>query len=56
SLLTLKFNFFSTTFFRPSGDTPAIFRLSRCLHSMKCCIIYRINNFHFCSVLSLGNF
>ncbi|KAJ9595828.1 hypothetical protein L9F63_012983, partial [Diploptera punctata] len=27
------------------GDTPAIFRLSRCLYSMKCCIIYRINNF-----------
>ncbi|KAJ9588872.1 hypothetical protein L9F63_017812, partial [Diploptera punctata] len=40
-----KFNFFSTTFFRSSGDTSAIFRLSRCLYSMKCCIIYRINNF-----------
>ncbi|KAJ9578354.1 hypothetical protein L9F63_005421, partial [Diploptera punctata] len=40
-----KFNFFSTTFFRPSGDTPAIFRLPRCLYSMKCCVIYRINNF-----------
>ncbi|KAJ9585709.1 hypothetical protein L9F63_002499, partial [Diploptera punctata] len=40
-----KFNFFSTTFFRPSGNTPAIFRLPRCLYSMKRCVIYRINNF-----------
>ncbi|KAJ9574316.1 hypothetical protein L9F63_026038, partial [Diploptera punctata] len=30
----VNLTFFSTTFFRPSGDTPAIFRLSRCLYSM----------------------
>ncbi|KAJ9587051.1 hypothetical protein L9F63_019358, partial [Diploptera punctata] len=40
-----KFNFFSSTFFRSSRDTSAIFRLSRCLYSMKCCIVYRVNNF-----------
>ncbi|KAJ9589162.1 hypothetical protein L9F63_028055, partial [Diploptera punctata] len=49
-----KFNFFSTTFFRPSGDTPAIFRLPRCLYSMKCCVIYRINNFLF--TYNISNF
>ncbi|KAJ9587497.1 hypothetical protein L9F63_028250, partial [Diploptera punctata] len=40
SIFRSKFNFFSSTFFRPSGDASAIFRLSRCLYSMKCCIIY----------------
>ncbi|KAJ9576333.1 hypothetical protein L9F63_006778, partial [Diploptera punctata] len=43
-----KFNFFPSTFFRPSRNTPTIFRLSRC--------IYRIQGNYYLRIYSLQHF
>ncbi|KAJ9593419.1 hypothetical protein L9F63_015045, partial [Diploptera punctata] len=52
-----EFNFISSTFFRPSGDASAIFRLSRCLYSMqmallKCNRILSFRTSYFSSIFS----
>jgi hypothetical protein len=45
-----KLNILPTTFLRPSRNTAAILRLSRCLHYVKYYLINRINDFiHKCN-------